>query len=139
MARKTIRIDLPTSKPDEMILLAEAIDTQHTKLAAASPLNDAKVKAMAARARSAREKRAQADVLDAQAQALRADAATLIGLGAGQTADTKDTLVYDVTGFRDILLTEFRGSEDELQPFGFAVVIGTARIPAAKTATPAKP
>ncbi len=63
MARKTIRIELPTSKPDAMIKLARDIKKQHDKRAAdgaPDKLDAAKVTAMATRATDADAKRAEA-------------------------------------------------------------------------------
>ncbi len=135
MARKTIRIELPIGKPDAMVKLAKDIKKQHDQRTAdGSPdeLKDVEVQEMGARAVVAEEKRGQAVLLDAQAAKLRQEAETLIGTAPGQAATTKGTLLYDITGFRDDLLSEFRDEEAALGEYGYSVVIGTAAAPQRK-------
>lgn len=134
MARRTIRIPIPAGKPDDLIKLAESIGTKHTELAANSPLDDAVADFLAASADTARKNRAEAARLTAQADALNQSAATLIGVGPGQGAETPETILFHITGIRDQLLTKHRGAEEALGDYGYQVIIGTAKTPGPRKA-----
>jgi hypothetical protein len=129
MARKTVRVDIPINRPDDLIKLAEDLKQQHDKPEAHSPLDPAEATAMSARATLAKQKRSAAADHQAQAQRLHEEASTLLGTAPGQTSQTPDTLHHDLTGFRDALLVEHRGTEEALSAYGFNVVVGTAASP----------
>jgi hypothetical protein len=138
MARKTVRVDIPINRLDDLIKLAEDLQQQHDKPEAHSPLDPAEVTAMSVRAAQAKQKRSEAAGHEAQAQRLHEEASTLIGSAPGQTSETLNTLYHDLTGFRDALLVAHRGTEEALSAYGFNVVVGTAASPtrpAAKTSS----
>jgi hypothetical protein len=138
MARKTVKVEIPTGSPDEMIELTEDIVEEHEDLKEASPLDDKIVQAMKQRATDAKAKRKRAADLEAEAGKLRDQADTLIGIAPGQTSETKDTLRHDVTGTRDLLLVKNRGNEEALAEWGFDVSVGTAAAPQRKPKPAAK-
>ncbi len=130
MARKTVRIDILTGSPDEIIDLAEKISAQNTKAGKDSPIRTTlDYPAFDQRTAQAAELRKQAKELAEQSQTLNEQAATLIGNGPGQTGETRGTLLYDITQTRDQLLVSHRGNEQALGEYGFAVVVGTAATP----------
>lgn len=136
MARKTIKIEIPTGSPDEMVTLAEGIKTHHLALGSAATLDNDDVTAMADKAAQAKAKRKQAAELNAQAETLNLQAATLLGIAPGQTSETKDTVLFHINGIRDGLLIEHRGDEQALGEYGFDITIGTAKTPGPRKPKP---
>lgn len=136
MARKTVRVDLPTGKPDDMIKLAQDIHGKHVAAGADSPLETAKMDKLNVALTPANAKHQSAKDLDAQAQTLRQDRDTLLGIADGQTAETPDTILNLLTYSRDALLLKYRGSEETLSQYGFKVVVGSAKSPTKKPKTP---
>ena len=132
MARKTIRIDIPTGSADDLIALAEDIISKNTALGPAAELDGSIVSDMVNKASQAKIKRDKADRLAAEAKTLNEQAATLLGTAPGQTALTEGTVLFHITGFRDTLLTKHRGNEEALSEYGFATVVGTAKTPGAR-------
>ena len=135
MARKTIKIEIPTGSPDDMITLAEGIKTRHDGLGSAATLDNDDVTAMADKAAQAKAKRKQAAELSAQAETLNLQAATLLGVAPGQSSETKDTVLFHIDGIRDELLLEHRGTEQTLGEYGFDISIGTAKTPGPRKKT----
>jgi hypothetical protein len=129
MARSTTRIGIPTKSPDEMLHLASSIQAEHTEAGGQSPLTGIDMESFAARVADAAAKRAEAAKLAARAEALNGEAAKIIGIAKGQTSKTAGTLYYDICKARDILLIVHRGVENNLEPWGFRVVTGTAAAP----------
>lgn len=136
MARKTIRVDIPTGSPDKLIKLAKDINTRNNKVGTTPELDVDKATATNSTATTAEGKRALAASMAAEAQALNDEAATLLGIAAGQNAQTPNTLLFDVTGYRDELLMAFRGNEEKLSEYGFNVVVGEAKSPTKKPPAP---
>ena len=136
MARKTIKIEIPTGSPDDMITLAEDIKTRHDGLGSAATLDNDDVTAMADKAAQAKAKRKQAAELSAQAETLNLQAATLLGVAPGQSSETKDTVLFHIDGIRDELLLEHRGTEQALGEYGFDISIGTAKTPGPRKPKP---
>lgn len=136
MARKTIRVDIPTGSPDKLIKLAKDIDTKNNEVGTTPVIDVDATAATKSTANTAGEKRTLAASLAAQAQTLNEDASNLLGLGNGQNAQTPNTVLFDVTGYRDDLLKAFRGNEEKLSEYGFSVVVGEAKSPKKKTPTP---
>lgn len=125
MARKTIRIDIPSSQPDFLIDLADGFSEAGQKTG--DPLKtEVDWKNFDARRTKARALRADAAKLSAQAEAQRAEAAVLLGVAPGQSTETEGTILHDLTGGRDLLLVKNRGNEEALSAYGFNVVLGTA-------------
>lgn len=79
MARKTIRVKVPISKPDEFSKLLKGIKDQHTLLGNASPfMNNAKVNMITfdSKRNSADQKRVLAENLRGQSEQAMQDAKT---------------------------------------------------------------
>ncbi len=133
MARKTVRVDLPTSNPDKLLHLCRAIVNQHLKAGDSSPVkalesvdDGIKMADIEALLVEAEQKRAEAKELEARVQALNGEVAQLTGLAHGQTSRTKSTLYSSVVRIRDFLLSLYRGNENTLEIWGFNVTIGVA-------------
>ena len=135
MARKTVRVDVPTSSPEALISLGQAILKKHTADGDASPLdNDKMVRLQAALNIAVPQNQAALDA-DGVAQTARQVRDQALGVADGQTVYTKDTGLNLVTYARDELLVENEGQEEALTAYGFNVVVGSAKNP---TPAPAK-
>jgi hypothetical protein len=122
--RRNIRVDVPTRNPDELLTLAEAIIAQDTDLGAASPLTgNVDMTAFGALTTDARTLLTQADSKRADKEALNGQAAEIIGYAIGQTSFTPGTLYYYLVIIRDRLLQISTGVEQNLEQWGFHVVI----------------
>jgi hypothetical protein len=135
MARKTVRVDIPTGSPDDLIKLGQAIEAKHQKDGAASPLDADKMTKLAAALAIADPQNQAAKDADAVAQKARQVRDQALGMADGQTAYTKDTAMNLVTYARDQLLVTNEGAEEALTAYGFNVVVGSAKNP---TPAPAK-
>ena len=129
MARKTVRVDVPNGKPEELSKLAGKIVTKHTDDGQTSPLDNGKMAKLASAVTLADEKNASANKLDAQAQTERQLRDRALGIDKGQTYDTPDTVLNLVSNARDRLLNVYEGNEEKLGEYGFNVVVGTAKSP----------
>ena len=136
MARKTIKIEIPTGSPDDMITLAEGIATRQTDLGTAAVLDSTEVTELSTKAGQAKAKRKKAAELAAQAETLNQEAAAILGLAPGQNAQTEGTVLYRIDGFRDELLIKHRGNEQALGEYGFDISIGTAKTPGPRKPKP---
>jgi len=136
MARKTVRVDIPSNSPDDFIKLGRDIHAKHVADGASSPLNTDKMLALKAALDLAEPKNVQAKQLDAQAQTLRQARDTSMGTADGQNAQTPGTGLNLVSNARDQLLLTFEGNEESLSQWGFNVVIGTAKSPTKPPPTP---
>lgn len=121
--RTDISIEIPANRYNDFLDLCEAITEQHEALGEKSPLHHLdmdgfKKKTMEARATL---KEARKSHKKAQGRTLRA--LSLIGIAKGQTSRTKSTLYYTIDIIRGILLKKFKGSEEDLEEWGFVVVI----------------
>ena len=135
MARKTVRVDIPTSSPETLMSLGQSIVKKHTADGDASPLdNDKMTKLGAALGIAVPQNQAALDA-DGVAQKARQLRDQALGVADGQTVYTKDTGLNLVTYARDLLLVENEGQEEALTAYGFNVVVGSAKNP---TATPPK-
>lgn len=132
MSRRTVRIEIPTGSPDDLIKLCQDFLTKNTADGESSALDAAKVAVLAAKTTPAGTKNASAKQFDAQAQTLRQDRDTLLGLADGQTAETPGTALNALVYLRDQLELKYRGSEETLGQYGFKVVIGSAKSPTRK-------
>lgn len=127
---------MPATNPDAIIILLEALITQHEKLETAkvgsSPLPAADVAKVCAVLAQAKPDRIKAKDYDRQAQALFASSTKLLGTGKGQTSRSDGTGLNLATKMRDLLLALNRGTESALEPRGFTAVIGSAAAPKKK-------
>lgn len=141
MSRTTVRVDLPNASPDDLVKLLNDIATEHarreTAEAGSSPLDSDLVAHLKTIADSAGADRAKAHSLSQQSSVLMDESATALGLAVGQTLRSEGTGVFLAAQVRDLLLAQFRGTENELQLFGFNVVIGSAAGPKPKAAVAA--
>lgn len=137
MARKTIRVDLPSGDPAAYVALLLAIVAQHKKLATDSPITAQVVDMTAFETRAKQAAALQAEIVELERQLQEKVGARdeLLGLAPGQTSQSKGTLLFEVAQIRDLLLAVHRGNENALEPWGFKVVVGTAKSPG-KTKTP---
>ena len=125
-----MRINIP-SNPDDLITLAKTILAQHTKLAAASPLNGINgIAGFGAQVGTADTNNQQASLLYEQAQT--ATEARDNALGSDVT--TPGYVRYFVAAARDVLAGQNKGSEHKLGDWGFQVIDSAAVTPAAKAA-----
>lgn len=136
MSRKTVRVDLPTGSPDDLIALGNAIVAKHNKDGAASPLDPAKVTKLAAALGIAGPENQAAKDADATAQKARQTRDVALGLADGQNATTRDTALNLITYARDQLLVSNEGTEQALEAYGFTVVVGSAKTPTRASAKP---
>lgn len=140
MARTTVRVDVPLSNPDELIVLIEAMLAHHDELETAkvgsSPLFPADVTKLRAIVAQAKPDRVKAKDYDGKAQALYESSSKLLGMGKGQNIRTEGTGLSLTAKMRDLLLVVNKGAENALEPWGFNVVVGSAAAP--KKKTPAK-
>ena len=132
MARKTVRIDVPTNSPDDLIVLGKKVLLKHTASGAVSPLDTAKMAKLQTAVTSADGNNNTAKDLDGEAQRLRQLRDTSLGVSIGQTVETRDTVLNLVTYARNQLLIANDGNEEALSGYGFNVVVGTAKNPAKK-------
>jgi hypothetical protein len=129
MARKTVRVDVPSSKAERLLQLGKDILDMHNDPNSNSPLNPAKVAKLQSAVSIADSNHTEAKQHEAQAQSGRQVRDTALGIADGQTAQTPDTVLFHVTDARDVLLNAYRGNEEKLSEFGFNVRIGTAKSP----------
>jgi hypothetical protein len=129
MARRTVRIDLPIGKPDELIQLGLAILTGSSKAGDKCPVNVDKLGKLKQVLEVAIENNSNAKSFDAQGQTARQIRDVSLGIAKGQTATTPDTALNLMMHVRDQLLLAYEGNEDVLEQYGFDVVIGTAKSP----------
>jgi hypothetical protein len=132
MSRKTVRVDIPNGSPDDLITLGNSIIAKHTADGASSPLNAAKMTALSDALATAGAQNKAAKDADAAAQTARQMRDTAMGLADGQTATTKNTGLNLITYARDQLLIANEGTEEALTGYGFNVVVGSAKTPAAR-------
>lgn len=130
MGRKTVRVPLPKGYPTKFIDLMKHIVEKHEELGPSSPLNAPSIIDMA----DFKQKLEQADTLRQESEYHRAmaeskmnQAQVLLGTSAGQTINTDGTLYYMLHSIKRLLLVTYSGVEESLTPFGFNVVIGSAK------------
>ena len=148
--RTTIRVELPKSSPDQLIAKIETVLAEHDRREAAaagsSKIEPAEVAALRAAVAprstnattgvttsSAKADRAEAKQREAEAAALYERSALALGVGPGQNLRSPGTALFHLAKVRDGLLNAYRGRENELEAYGFDVVIGTAATPLRRT------
>ena len=129
MARKTVRVDIPIGKPDDLIALAQRIVARHVSEGDKSSLPAEKLTALQTVATTADTTNTSAKGFDAQAQSARQTRDQALGIADGQTAYTPGTVLNLVTFVRDQLLLNYEGTEEALSSYGFNVVVGSAATP----------
>lgn len=123
MARKTVRTEIPRSKPEDLLSLGDRIVEKHLELGAESPLKDANIVQLTASLTDAKGKRKESKKLKETSEKLMEASNVSLGTHKGQTSDTPGTALFHIVGCRDALLSHFRGNEEALSEFGFKVVV----------------
>jgi hypothetical protein len=129
MARRTIRVEIPFCKPEELTKLGQDILVMTHETGGHNPLDPAKVAKLQAAVDLALNSNSQAKSLDAQAQVARQKRDTTLGIAKGQNASSPDTVLNLVSYVRDQLLLANENSEEVLGQYGFNIVISTAKSP----------
>ena len=136
MARTTVRIVLPSANADQTIKLLETVLAEHTRRETAtpgfSPLKASVITAIQTLLGPAKADRLKSQELAAQAAALLEKSNKALGLAEGQNLRTEDTGLFYAAQVRDTLVAELRGKENEIETFGFKVVVGSAASPTRK-------
>ena len=130
MARKTVKIEIPAGKPEDLMTLAENLVEQHTELGKESPLETDRIKELDDAVKQAKANHKDFKKFDGQAQAARQ--ARDINLGIEPGKSTVATVLAGVKYARKHLLLEHEGNEEKLSQYGFSVVVGTAKSPVRK-------
>ena len=131
--RKTTRVDIPISSPDETNKLAKGILAKAKEMGDKCPIKKEIVELLDDLSKTQETNRAEASRLHAKAQAHTLEADTALGVAPGQNINTPKTMYNTISIIKDTLLLEYRGSEETLSRYGFNVVIGTAKSPSKKT------
>ena len=126
----SLRIPLPKGHPDKFIQIMKDVIEEHEELGVASPLNNPTFVDMA----DFKQKLLQADQLReasiaarAEAEALMGQAKKILGTSVGQSINTEGTLYYMLESIKKVLLVKYRGVEQDLESFGFHVVVGSTK------------
>lgn len=138
MARRTVRISLYKDKPEKFVDLLKSVLKQHENMGAASPLNDPSIIDMVLykqRLEQAVLLREESEELRALAEAKMNEANVLFGRAPGQNINTPNTLYNLLETIKMFLKTRHMGEEESLSPFGFNVVVGTAKYAGRKKKT----
>ncbi len=78
---------------------------------------------------AAKKLRDDAELLHKQAEKKMQEAKQILGIEAGQTISTQNTLYYMLDLIKKRLLAKFKNVEDSLGIYGFRVVISTSSSP----------
>ncbi len=128
MTRKTVRVEVPTHKPDQFISLAESINSKHESLGEASPLVSLnKMDVFSGKLGEGKQLRDESKELKRSSESKMEQAKLNLGLATGQTSATPDTVYNLMLRVRDLLLVTYRGNEEKLSEWGFKVVVGQAK------------
>lgn len=140
MSRKTVKVTVPVSKPDEFGKLLKNIIAQHAEEGSKSPLkshrsvNMTTFKSLSVKAEDLRSK---AEQLRHRSEKLMEQSRSIYGFGKGQTISTPYTLYNMVDDIKDTLLLAYKGNEEGLGEWGFDVSVGAAKSPG-KSGKPGK-
>jgi hypothetical protein len=128
MSRKTVRVEIPSRKPDDFISLLVKVNNKHEELGESSPLLPLnKMDVYAGKLGQATALRDESKALRAQSESKMEEAMLNLGIAPGQTRETPDTLYNLVLRVRDVLLVTHQGNEEKLSEWGFNVVVGQAK------------
>src|SRR4051812_13293648 len=132
MARKTVRVEVPTKRPEDFSKLLNNIKKQHTALGADSQLTDIDMETFSSLLAQADDLRDQSENLKAQSEEKMQQARNIYGTESGQSVATPGTLYNLCNLIKKTLLLKYAGNEAALGAFGFDVVTGQAKSPQAK-------
>jgi len=130
MAKKTVRVKIEFKNPGKFTDLLQGVVAKHEELGNSSPLKNNGMIDMddfKAKLEQALELRNESLALRAEAESKMSQARVILGTQLWQNINTTGTLYYLVNLVKKYLLVHYAGVEEELSPFGFNVVIGTAK------------
>lgn len=125
MAKKTVKIKIPRSKPDKFIQLCERIIAKHEADGKDSPLSDEDVQLLKESINKAKPARDGSIKMREQSESEMEKARLALGINKGQTGETPNTSIFAVTKIKKDLLSKFQGQEEQISEWGFDVVIGS--------------
>lgn len=120
MGNRPVRVKIPR-KAEDLLDLAEGIIAEYNVDPANSPLNLLDMPAFAIKVAAARVKQNQAKQLRLDSETATQDRDDLMGLKKEQSSATEGTVLNIVTRSRDILLGVYKGREQHLGDYTFAV------------------
>lgn len=123
MGKRNIKIEIPESRPDDLMHLGEDIIAKHNALGGDSPLDNGKITAMGTGITGARAKKTEADGKHASAEKINEQMRNKLGIDKGQNSRTKGTPYHHILGMRDDLLYDNKANEQALEEYGYTVVI----------------
>ena len=123
MGKRNIAIEIPESRPDDLMHLGENIIAKHTALEGDSPLDPAKITAMGTGITGARAKKKEAAGKHASGEKTGEQMRNTLGIDKGQNSRTKGTPYHHILGMRDDLLYDNKANEQALEEYGYTVVI----------------
>ncbi|MBI4932078.1 MAG: hypothetical protein HY841_15075 [Bacteroidetes bacterium] len=127
MAQRNVSVEIPIESPDDMETLTDAALTRHAVLGAGSPLTgEVDMVLLATKHGITVAKRAQGNAAQANSEADMLEANTAMGTAPGQNVDTAGTVYHLTAMIRDRLLFVHADLEEELEKYGFNVVISNA-------------
>jgi len=118
MARKTVRVDIPRTNPDDMLTLMDSIKKENTNQGANSPLKPKDAQGITDTSAKAQSIRDKAKEFEAKAETQNQEAREIFGINKNQGVDTPNTGLFFVASVRDTLLNEYRGNEEKLSEWG---------------------
>lgn len=122
MARKVVRMDIPTSEPEKLIEFASRVLERHKKLKDKSLLKELDMEDFEKKLQQIVAKRKEAKELRQKSEALMEEAQKLLGMAKGQTKDSKGTIIYYLTKGRDILKLRLDNIENS-SIYGYETVV----------------
>ena len=138
MARRTVRVTTPISKPDEFMKLVKDIIDRHLGLINSgnpSPLDPSSridMVAFQALFTDAGGKLSQSRGLKEKSENVMEQAQAVIGTGKGQNVNTPGTLYHVSDAIKSFFLNYYKGNEEAISEWGWNVVVGKAKSPKRK-------
>jgi len=126
MARRTIRINFPRYKPENLIVNSDLVLKEHQESGESSPLKIFDMHKFETDLENAIAFRKEAKELRRRSETLMQDARRLLGMDYDQNDFTPGTILNLMTTIRDYLLSLNKGHEEALGKWGFDVVIGSS-------------
>ena len=123
MSKTTVKVEIPVSKPADLVTLAENVLKMHQSLGTASPLSGVDMVTFEKSLTGGKDKRAEAKRLHNAAEKLNQEAGVCLGIDKSQNTKTIGTVYSTLTSVRDVLLAINRGQEKKLTEWGFDVLI----------------
>lgn len=121
---KFIRVNLPVGSPENTLKLAKNISDKHTALGAGSPLTGfVDMTVFETNRGNAAALQEAGDEAQHLFESKYDQLAAVCGIGDGRTAQNKETVYWHVLQARDMLLVKYRGTEEQLEEWGFEVTI----------------